>query len=99
MEFGVHPIFLTNMAVHHDSAWDFISSVARQIDQMGYSYFAPGDRMGRSLDTTSILMVAAGSSGRMKLATSIMVLPPRGPLACATFYSALNILSGGRVIA
>jgi alkanesulfonate monooxygenase SsuD/methylene tetrahydromethanopterin reductase-like flavin-dependent oxidoreductase (luciferase family) len=51
------------------------------------------------MDAFSVLTAIAEASGRMRLATSVLVLPPRGILIAAKQYASLDVLTGGRVIA
>jgi alkanesulfonate monooxygenase SsuD/methylene tetrahydromethanopterin reductase-like flavin-dependent oxidoreductase (luciferase family) len=51
------------------------------------------------MDVFSVLTAIAEASGRMRLATSVLVLPPRGILVAAKQYASLDVLTGGRVIA
>ena len=66
---------------------------------MGYTYGVIGDRLESGLDPFSVLTAIAEASGRMRLATSVLVLPPRGILVAAKLYASLDVLTGGRVIA
>ena len=51
------------------------------------------------LDGLTALAAVADQSGEMKLMTSVALVTLRGPTALAKALSALDILSGGRVIA
>jgi alkanesulfonate monooxygenase SsuD/methylene tetrahydromethanopterin reductase-like flavin-dependent oxidoreductase (luciferase family) len=51
------------------------------------------------MDPFSVLTAIAEASGRMRLATSVLVLPPRGIVVAAKQYASLDVLTGGRVIA
>jgi alkanesulfonate monooxygenase SsuD/methylene tetrahydromethanopterin reductase-like flavin-dependent oxidoreductase (luciferase family) len=51
------------------------------------------------LDGPTALAAVAGRSGGMKLVTTLALAPLRGPVPLAKALSALDILSGGRVIA
>jgi alkanesulfonate monooxygenase SsuD/methylene tetrahydromethanopterin reductase-like flavin-dependent oxidoreductase (luciferase family) len=51
------------------------------------------------MDPFSVLTAIAEASGRVRLVTSVLILPPRGILSAAKQYAALDVLTGGRVIA
>ena len=81
------------------SPWQYLTSFARQSEQMGCAYCVIGDRLESGMDPFSVLTAIAEASGRMRLVTSVLVLPPRGILVAAKQYAALDVLTGGRVIA
>jgi alkanesulfonate monooxygenase SsuD/methylene tetrahydromethanopterin reductase-like flavin-dependent oxidoreductase (luciferase family) len=83
------------------SPWQYLTSFAREAEQMGCAYCVIGDRLeSGGLDALSVLTAIAEASGRhMRLATSVLVLPPRGVLVAAKQYASLDVLTGGRVIA
>jgi alkanesulfonate monooxygenase SsuD/methylene tetrahydromethanopterin reductase-like flavin-dependent oxidoreductase (luciferase family) len=83
----------------HPSPWKYLGNFARESDQMGCAYGVIGDRLESGMDSFSVLTAIAEASGRMRLATSVLVLPPRGILVAAKQYTALDVLTGGRVIA
>ena len=78
---------------------NYLTHFARASDQMGCTYCVIGDRLESGMDAFSVLTAIAEASGRMRLVTSVLVLPPRGILVPAKQYAALDILTGGRVIA
>src|SRR3954468_18914188 len=53
--------------------------------------------IGDALDAFSILGVVAGATERLRLVTSVLVLPYRNPVLTAKMAASLDILSGGRV--
>src|ERR1700747_3596943 len=53
--------------------------------------------MGDALETCSILGVVAGATERLRLVTSVLVLPYRNPVLTAKIVASLDVLSGGRV--
>jgi probable F420-dependent oxidoreductase len=55
----------------------------------------PGD--GDALEMFSLLGVLAGATERLRLVTSVMILPHRNPVLTAKMISSLDVLSGGRV--
>ena len=50
---------------------------------MGCAYGVIGDRLESGMDPFSVLTAIAEASGRMRLATSVVVLPPRGILVAS----------------
>ena len=57
------------------------------------------ERIGApSPDPVIGLAVAAGRSARLKLGTSVQVLPGRNPVLLAKSWASLDVLSGGRVL-
>lgn len=59
------------------------------------SPMAPADRI---LDPIVTLAFAAALTTRLKLATGILILPQRNPVALAKELASLDVLSGGRLI-
>jgi probable F420-dependent oxidoreductase len=55
----------------------------------------PGE--GDALETFSILGVVAGATDRVRLVTSVLVLPYRNPVLTAKMAASLDVLSGGRL--
>lgn len=53
--------------------------------------------MGDALETFSILGVVAGATERLRLVTSVLVLPYRNPVLTAKMVASLDVLSGGRI--
>src|ERR1700756_3604240 len=53
---------------------------------------------GDALETFSILGVVAGATERLRLVTSVLVLPYRNPVLTAKMAASLDVLSGGRLI-
>jgi len=51
------------------------------------------------MDPFNVLTAIVEASGRMRLVTSVLILPPRGILVTAKQYATLDVLTGGRVIA
>ena len=77
----------------------YLTDFARAAGQMGCAYGVIGDRLESGLDPFLLLTAIAEASGRMRLVTSVVVLPPRGIVVAAKQYAALDVLTGGRVIA
>jgi alkanesulfonate monooxygenase SsuD/methylene tetrahydromethanopterin reductase-like flavin-dependent oxidoreductase (luciferase family) len=63
--------------------WQYLTNLAREAERLGYTYGVVGDRLESGLDPFSVLTAIAEASGRMRLATSVLVLPPRGVLVAA----------------
>jgi alkanesulfonate monooxygenase SsuD/methylene tetrahydromethanopterin reductase-like flavin-dependent oxidoreductase (luciferase family) len=97
MEYGI--TFPRGGIAEQPSPWKYLTNLAREFEQMGCAYCVIGDRLESGMDPFSILTAIAEASGRMRLATSVLVLPPRGILVASKMYAALDILTGGRVIA
>jgi alkanesulfonate monooxygenase SsuD/methylene tetrahydromethanopterin reductase-like flavin-dependent oxidoreductase (luciferase family) len=97
MKYGI-TIPRTGMA-EHPSPLKYLTTFAREAEQVGYAYAVVGDRLEGGIDPLSILTAIVEASGRMRLTTSVLVLPPRGVLVAAKQYASLDVLSGGRVIA
>lgn len=53
---------------------------------------------GPTLDPLVALSVAAGRTTRLKLGTSVQVLPGRNPVLLAKEWASLDVLSGGRTL-
>jgi len=64
-----------------------------------YPYTVDGKHpgVGDALDIFSILGVVAGATERLRLVTSVLVLPYRNPVLTAKMVASLDVLSGGRV--
>src|ERR671922_2051264 len=97
MEYGI--TFPRGDVAEQASPWQYLTHFARAAEQMGCAYGVIGDRLESGLDSFSVLTAVAEASGRMRLATSVLVLPPRGILVAAKQYASLDVLTGGRVIA
>lgn len=83
----------------HPTPLTYLTNFARAAEQMGFAYAVVGDRLEAGLDCLTMLSVIAEASGRMRLVTSVIVLPPRGIMVTAKQFASLDLLSGGRVIA
>ena len=64
-----------------------------------YPYTLDGKHPGAgdALETFSILGVVAGATEKLRLVTSVLVLPYRNPVLTAKMAASLDVLSGGRV--
>src|SRR6201985_3424055 len=67
--------------------------------QSTYPYTLDGRHpsAGDALETCSILGVVAGATERLRLVTSVLVLPYRNPVLTAKMVASLDVLSGGRI--
>ncbi|MBV9824152.1 MAG: LLM class F420-dependent oxidoreductase [Alphaproteobacteria bacterium] len=67
--------------------------------QSPYPYTVDGKHpsVGDALETFSILGVVAGATERLRLVTSVLVLPYRNPVLTAKMVASLDVLSGGRL--
>jgi alkanesulfonate monooxygenase SsuD/methylene tetrahydromethanopterin reductase-like flavin-dependent oxidoreductase (luciferase family) len=77
----------------------YLTNFARQAEQMGCTYIVLGDRFDSGMDPFLLFGAIAEASGKLQLVTSVLILPPRGVLITAKQFAALDILTGGRVIA
>ena len=64
-----------------------------------YPYTLDGKHpsVGDALETFSILGLVAGATERLRLVTSVLVLPYRNPVLTAKMAASLDVLSGGRL--
>ena len=64
-----------------------------------YPYTLDGKHpsIGDALETFSILGLVAGATDRLRLVTSVLVLPYRNPVLTAKMAASLDVLSGGRL--
>jgi probable F420-dependent oxidoreductase len=64
-----------------------------------YPYTLDGKHpsIGDALESFSILGVVAGATERLRLVTSVLVLPYRNPVLTAKMAASLDVLSGGRL--
>ena len=67
--------------------------------QSPYPYTVDGKHpsVGDALETFAILGVMAGATERLRLVTSVLVLPYRNPVLTAKMAASLDVLSGGRL--
>ena len=59
----------------------------------------PGAPTGECMDTLAMLAFLAGCTQRIKLLTSVIVVPHRQPVLTAKLFSTADVLSDGRIIA
>jgi alkanesulfonate monooxygenase SsuD/methylene tetrahydromethanopterin reductase-like flavin-dependent oxidoreductase (luciferase family) len=87
MEYGI--TFPRDSVAEQTSPLQYLTHFARTAEQMGCAYGVIGDRLESGLDAFSVLSAVAEASGRMRLVTSVVILPPRGILVTAKQYAAL----------
>ena len=97
MEYGI--TFSRDGLEEHPSPFRYLTDFARAADQMGCAYGVIGDRPESGVEPLMVFTAVAEASGRMKLVTSVLVLPPRGVLFAAKQFASLDVLAGGRAIA
>lgn len=77
---------------------------AKWMEELGYEYFAAGehymrgDPPGPSHASLPLLGVAAGATEKIKLVSSILLVPFYEPLVLARLTATLDVASGGRFI-
>jgi probable F420-dependent oxidoreductase len=85
-----------------DSLWVFDHVVLQKEQESKYPYSADGKLGFRPtldfLEPLTLLTYVAGITSRVKLGTSVLVLPMRQPVLHAKILASLDALSGGRVI-
>lgn len=79
-----------------------LSSLAREAERLGFDSLWVPDHVlkvfGPILDPLTTLVFPAGSTERIRLGTSVLVLPYRHPVSLANAVSSLDVLSGGRLV-
>ena len=93
MEYGI--TFPRGGVADQPSPLKYLTNFAREAEQMGCAYGVIGDRLEAGIDPFSVLTAIAEASGRMRLVTSVLVLPPRGILVAPSCLPALDVLTGG----
>ena len=58
----------------------------------------PGSASGQSMEQITALAYMAGCTEKIRLATSVIIVPHRNPLVAAKALATLDVLSGGRLI-
>jgi probable F420-dependent oxidoreductase len=99
MEFGVHLPLIS--FVGERRSLDDLLAFTRTASELGYSHVCANDHLVFSrpwLDGPTALAAVLAHSGRMTLATTVAVPVLRGPAATAKILSAIDVLSGGRLV-
>ena len=58
----------------------------------------PGSASGQAMEQITALAYMAGCTQKIRLATSVLIVPHRNPLVAAKALATLDVLSGGRLI-
>ena len=58
----------------------------------------PGSATGSSLEQLSVLSYLAGQTSKIRLSSSVMVVPHRNPLVAAKSLATIDVLSAGRLV-
>src|SRR6266568_4389798 len=73
--------------------------LVRDLDRLGFDSLWLSERLTSStVDPVVGLAYAAGATQRLKLGTSVLVLPGRNPAVLAKELATLDRLSGGRLL-
>src|SRR5579862_4932882 len=76
-----------------------IAEFARKAESLGYDYLGAGEHMmfhGPIANTIVSLSIAAGATSRIKLMSTVVLLPLYNPTVLAKMTSVLDVASGGR---
>lgn len=80
---------------------EHIRSFAMQAETLGYDSLWLQERIigdFTMLEPVTLLSYVAGITTRLKLGTSVILLPLRNPVQLAKAYSSLDVMSGGRAV-
>ena len=58
----------------------------------------PGSPSGESMEQITLLSYIAGQTTKIRLVTSVLIVPHRNPLIAAKSLATLDVLSGGRLV-
>ena len=58
----------------------------------------PGSGSGESMEQITLLSYIAGQTSKIRLVTSVLIVPHRNPLLAAKSLATLDVLSGGRLV-
>jgi len=58
----------------------------------------PGSASGESMEQITLLSYIAGQTSKIRLVTSVLIVPHRNPLIAAKSLATLDLLSGGRLV-
>lgn len=101
MDFGAH---LPQIALDRRRPWTLqrLLEYAQTAESVGFRALSANDHLVFTrpwLDGPTALAAVLGRSGRMALATTVALPVVRGPVALAKSLSAIDLLSGGRLVA
>jgi probable F420-dependent oxidoreductase len=78
---------------------DVFGTIVDGLESLGFDSLWLSERIGApSFDPVAALSFAAGRTDRIKLGTSVSVLPGRNPAEVAKTWATLDVLSGGRAL-
>ena len=97
MEFGI--TIPRDGVTAHPEPLKHLGEFARTAESSGWAYVVLGDRLEASLDSLCLFAAVAAATNRIRLATSVLILPPRGVLLTAKQLATIDVLSSGRVVA
>jgi probable F420-dependent oxidoreductase len=88
-------------ALGFDGIWvsDHIVIPGSTVDRFARSFGDSSGIGGLIYEPLTVLAFAAACTSRVRLGTTVLVLPYRNPLVTAKMLSTLDVLSGGRLIA
>ena len=78
---------------------DRFAHLVDRLEDLGFDSLWVSERIGSiAPDPLMALAVAAGRTEKLKLGTSVLVLPGRNPVVLAKELASLDVLSGGRLL-
>lgn len=84
---------------HSSASAEWFGAFVDSLEELGFdSLWLPERLAGPSTDPLVGLSFAAGRTKRLKLGTSVLVLPGRNPVVLAKELASLDALSGGRLL-
>jgi probable F420-dependent oxidoreductase len=84
---------------HASASGEWFGGFVDSLEELGFdSLWLPERLAGPSTDPLVGLAFAAGRTKRLKLGTSVLVLPGRNPVVLAKELASLDALSGGRLL-
>ncbi|WP_311766941.1 TIGR03619 family F420-dependent LLM class oxidoreductase [Streptomyces rhizosphaericus] len=80
-----------------------VLETARRAEHLGFDYVLMSshmlrNRIGSALDPFVMLAAVAGATSRIRLATSVLVVPYYDPVMLANTVASMDVLSGGRFV-
>jgi probable F420-dependent oxidoreductase len=87
------------LGAQRDLGRESLTELVDGLEQIGFDSLWLSERMGSPApDPTIGLTFAAARTSRIKLGTSVQVLPGRNPAVVAKQWASLDVLSGGRTL-